>query len=200
MRRRALPAVVALVAALGLVPMLASANHAEVLDPDDATGFLDVARVGVTGDPMQPRWAIETFGEWSAERLWDRGWLFIYFDTFGSARPDYYALLRSNGKRITGVLRRDRPEKSDYTIAGLDPTRPHRAAVAVRVPLARMRFGDVRAEYRWHVETVLINRRCRRVCFDQAPDGEAMVEPRPGASPSPTVTIPSISPSPSPPA
>ncbi len=204
MKRKLAWAVAIMVGAALLIPLLAGASHVEVADPDDADGFLDIRTVRVTDvdDPVSPRWKIVTYAEWSVERLWDKGFLFIYFDTFGTERADYYVVVRSgDGRKMSATLRRDRARKRDYTIAELDPSRPDRFSVAVRVPLGKMTFGDQRLAYRWFVQSLVTSPRCSRVCFDRAPDQAAVTEPRPGASPSPSPTltiVPSITPSGSP--
>ena len=99
MRLRFLAAGVALAVAL---PLLASARHLDVQDPNDTRGLLDVRRVQVVGTD-RPRFTVLTFGRWTTADIYDRGFLLVYLDTFGDERFDYYALLRSVGGSMKAV-------------------------------------------------------------------------------------------------
>ena len=197
--RHAVAAVaVTLLAAAWLVPLLASAGHLPLRDPNDASGPLDVKRVVVGDNDKRPRWTVRTWGRWSAKRIFDRGFVLVFFDTFGGRRFDYYALARSDGYRMRASLWRDRADKPDRLLVGLKEGRPDRRSLAMRVPFTKMRFGKSRVEYYWYAQTLITNRRCRRVCFDRAPNRDAVAEPVPGATPAPTIApttvLPTVTP------
>lgn len=174
MRLRFLIAVI--VAALA-IPLLASARHLDVRDPNDARGPLDVRRVRVIGEE-KPRFTVLTFRRWTTADIYDRGFVLVYLDTFGDERFDYYALLRSVGDSMQGTLFRDRTRNRDFRIATLNTFRMSKDGVSVRIPLRRMRFGTARLHYVWSVQTLMSNGRCRRVCFDRAPDRGGILEPK----------------------
>ncbi len=179
---------VAFVAAAVVVPLVASARHANVVDPNDTRGALDVSLVEVEGNE-KPRWKIVTFDRWTAKQVWDKGFALVYFDTFGAERFDYYALVRSVGDGLKGTLYRDRSAKSDYAVAKLEVWRPNRRTVMVKVPLTKLNIGPDRLSYRWYVQTLMTNTNCRRVCFDRAPDEGAVEEPTAEPAPSPSLTV-----------
>ncbi len=178
MRSRFLAAVVAgtVVAAL-VIPLFASARHLDVRDPNDTRGLLDVRRVRVIGEE-RPRFTVLTFRRWTTADIYDRGFVLVYLDTFGNERFDYYALLRSVGGAMQGTLFRDRSRKRDLRVATLNIFRMSKDGVSVRIPLRSMRFGTTRLHYVWSVQTLMSNGRCRRVCFDRAPDSGGILEPR----------------------
>lgn len=184
------------------IPLIASADHTGVVDRNDTKGPFDVRRVKVRG-ARTPRYDVVTFARWTTARVWDRSYGFVFFDTFGDEAPDYYVLVRSNGRRMKALLYRDRNRKKDRVIGRVKAWRPNKRSFAVKVPLRKMAFPERRLVYYWWVQTLHTGKSCRRVCFDMAPDRDRIVEPVPGAgqspAPSPSVTIvPSVSPSPSP--
>jgi hypothetical protein len=154
---------------------LASAHHVDVTDPDDVDGVLDLRRVSLYGKP--PVWSLKTRRPWRARTIWDRGFLLVALDTFGSARYDYYALIRSDGRRLRAALWRDRSRKKDYRVTWLKTWRPDRRRVKVRLPLRTMTFGKRRRFYRWYSQTLLTGPDCRRTCIDVAPDRSGVREP-----------------------
>lgn len=197
LNRHAVGALAAMILAACLVPFFASAAHVRVRDPNDSEGPLDVRTVVVGKDLKRPRWTVRTWDRWSAKRIFDRGYLLVFFDTFGGRRYDYYTLARSDGYRMRASLWRDRKDKPDRLLVGLQEGRADRRSLAVRVPLGRMRFGSARVEYYWYALTLITNRDCRRVCFDRAPNNDPVAEPVPGATPTPTLTttiLPTITP------
>lgn len=198
MPRRPSPSVlVLLAAAVGVavaLPLLAVAGHVDVRDGDDTRGLLDVRRIEVTGTE-RPTWNVITFSGWSVTEMFDAGYLLVRLDTFGDARYDYYALVRSDGFGMRGTLVRDRKSKPDFNVGSLDAWHPSRTSVKVRVPLRKMRIGDQRVTYGWRVQTLFSSDRCPRVCIDNIPDARAIRETIPGRGPvvTPTVT-PTITP------
>jgi RTX calcium-binding nonapeptide repeat (4 copies) len=139
-------------------------------DEDDAHGFLDVKRVDALLDGAEPVWKIFTISRWSAFKMWDRGFVLLYLDTFGAGISDYYALIRSTGNRLRASLFRN-----GHKMATLRVWRRSSRSVSIGIPLRKLLVGDNRRFYRWRVVT--LTDRCRRTCFDQIPDQGAMVEP-----------------------
>lgn len=170
------------------VPLLAVAGHVEVRDADDTKGLLDVQRIDVTGSE-RPTWNVITFSGWSVARLFDAGYLLVRLDTFGDARFDYYALVRSDGSGLRGTLVRDRKRKPDFNVGALDAWHPTRSSVRVRVPLRKMRIGEQRITYGWRVQTLFSSDNCPRVCIDNIPDDRAVRETIPGRGPVATPTV-----------
>jgi hypothetical protein len=170
------------------VALNASANHIDVTDPNDSPGRLDISRVQVVGTIRRPIWKETTFREWSNRHIYERGFLLVFLDTFGTnQRPDYYALIHSVGTRLTAELFRDRQNKRDFRVSFLDVWRADRRSASVRVPLRKLRFGEQRVEYTWFARTVYSGfQECSNICFDSAPNGQPIIEPRPGVTPSPS--------------
>jgi hypothetical protein len=196
-----LGAVIALVVIGASFPLLAGANHLDPDDPNDVRGPLDVERVRSWGRPRRPGWRVVTFARWTPKRLWDKGFVLVLLDTVGDDRFEYYAFVRSNGSRMRARLFKDRLRRRDRDLGSLATWRPSRRSVSVRVPLRRLRVGNNRAFYRWQVQTLFTGSRCRRVCFDLAPDRGPVVEPLVEPEPTPTITpspTPTITPSPTP--
>lgn len=186
------------VVAAAAVPFVASADHADVDDRNDTKGPFDVARVKVI-EGRKPRYDVVMHPEWTVAGVWDRSYALIYFDTFGGAAPDYYVMVRSDGREMRGLLYRDKARKKDRLISGAKTWRPGKRGFAVRVPLRRMKFPEQRLVYHWWVLTLHSGPSCKRVCFDRAPDTGMVTEPAPGAGPQSPTPTPSISvPTPSP--
>ena len=178
---------VALVASI-VLPLVASAHHADVRDRNDTDGRFDIRLVKLNG--KHPRtWRIQTWQVWSATRAWDAGFMLVYVDTFGTDRPDYYALVRSYGRGMVAHLYRDHERKRDRRISQTRVTRPNRKAVKVAIPFGQLRRRSSRI-FRWYAQTLWTGSTCRRVCFDRAPDRGDVTEP--GA------TTPSVPPTPIP--
>jgi hypothetical protein len=174
--------------ALVAAPLLATARTAPLRDANDTRGPLDVRRVMKSGR-AKPTWRIETGPRWTARRLRDRGYVMLFLDIFGKRRPDHYALLRSDGRRMKGALYRDRAGKRDRRTSSLDVWRRDRHSVSMRVPLRKLSVGKRRDHYNWSVQTLMTSPRCRRTCFDRAPNNGAVEEalgPTPTPSPSPS--------------
>lgn len=195
-------AVAAAVGAISLMPFFAGADPETYRDPNDARGKLDVRRVEVVGTG-RVRYKVDTYPSWKVADVRDRGFVLIFFDTFGGNRFDYYVLVRSTGKKMNATLWRDRRRKRDFKVTSVAAWRPGPRSVSVRVPTGRMKWPETRAFYRWRVQTLFMGRNCRRVCFDLVPDQGAVTVHRPGATPSPSPTgtpspDPTGSPSPAP--
>lgn len=184
----------AAVALAGLlaIPFLASARHLDLRDPDDTRGLLDVRLVEVTGGRNNPRWKVSTFARWSERDVWDTGFVLVRLDTFGTGRADYYALVRSNGRKLSGHLFRDRRKKPDRRLRSVRVRRDGRRSVNIVVELNRLKRRDNK-EYSWFVQTLFSSGNCSSVCIDRVPDRGKVAEP--GTRPNPT---PSLSPLPTP--
>ena len=196
-----------LILSLVAVPWLASARHANLADPRDTDGLLDIKEVRLHGK-KRPMWKTITFPKWGTERVFDRGFALINLDARGDGHFEHYALVRSVGTGMRAELFRNRKRKSDYRIGSLNVWRPDRRSVSVRIPLRKLRVGDNRAYYRWFVQTLMTGQACPRVCIDRAPNQGAIQQPLVEPTPTPTITIepsptvtdeptPSTSPSPS---
>ncbi len=141
-------------------------------DHNDAHGFLDVGKVETDLASDVPVWKVVTRSRWSVFRMWDRGFILIYLDTFGADPADYYALVRSTGKRLRGALYRN-----GHRLAPVGVWREGRRSVSVRIPLRNLFPVVARRFYRWRVLT--LTDRCRRTCFDRVPADGGLVQPRP---------------------
>jgi Ca2+-binding RTX toxin-like protein len=139
-------------------------------DENDTHGFLDVKHVDSFLETDEPVWRVVTISRWSVFRMWDRGFVLLYLDTFGGDLPDYYALIRSVGSRLRATLYRN-----GHRLAALPVWRRNRRSVSIRVPFDKLLMGADRPFYRWRVVT--LTDRCRNTCFDRIPDDGAMVEP-----------------------
>jgi hypothetical protein len=184
---RAAAAVVVVCVALA-IPLLAAARRGALRDGNDTKGPLDIRRVRLIGE-TKPVWKTFMGRRWTARRLRDRGFVLVFLDTFAGERADYYVLARSTGSRLQATLYRDRAARGDRRVMRLDLWRRDRRSVSVRVPLRRLRVGAQRDRFDWYVQTLMSSGRCRRVCFDRAPNRGAVEEPLGGAptpSPSPS--------------
>lgn len=173
MRRVALTA--ALCGLLLCSPLGASAGHVDPGDGNDTAGPLDVRRVVAWARNSNPVWTIRTWNRWTRRSIWDSGHLLVHFDSFGSAGFDYYALIRSTGTRMRGLLFRA-ADGRDYVVSGLEVWRPDGRSVAVVVPLRRLRLPVTRTYYRWLVRTLYTGNGCGRVCIDRVPDAGPVTE------------------------
>ncbi len=172
--RRARIALTAVVS-IAVLAAPAIAGIPGIRDPNDTRADLDVRKVERFGID-RPGFHIITCCRWRAKGIWDRGYALVRFDTFDGKRFDYYALVRSNGSKLLASLWRDRRDSDTY-ITSLQEWRPNRRSLTVRVPLSRMFLGGPRRlTYRWKVQTMLTGDRCRRVCFDRAPNNSAVKE------------------------
>jgi hypothetical protein len=181
-----------------LMTVVAGAHDTDFQDPDDARGKLDVRQVRLAHAPGPPTWTIVTFGEWTIPRMWDRGYLMILLDTQSGVGPEYYLLVRSTGTALQGSLWRARAYGPDSYLGSVPTRRPSRRSASVQVSLKRLTFGASRSFYRWWAQTVYTNHVCPRTCHDRAPNGGAVLQWRPGRSPTPSPPSQSPSPSPSP--
>jgi len=187
------------VTALASLIAVALANHSQLADPNDTRGLLDVRRVEVKGKMRRPHWKVLTFNMWRPVQIFDSGFAIVHLDTFGGPRFDYFALVRSNGRKLLASLWRDRKTKRDFKMGRLMVWRPTKSSFSVRVPLGKMRIGKRRIAYEWSLETLFTSDACRKVCIDFVPDEGRVTEPLPAPTPSVTATPdPTETPSPTP--
>ena len=206
--RRALPFVLACVTVVGVtVAALAggSASRARVDDPNDTKGALDIRRIWFEPDAGPPRWTVVLYSAWPSDQLRDRGFLFVFLDTIGDPDDDYYAAIRSDGRRLTGSLWRTPRHGPDVRLAGLVVKRGSDPNIVVQIPLNQLEIGGFRAVYRWWAISTFSGRVCRTTCVDAVPDEGAFEQPigtpttTPTATPTTTPTAtPTVTPSPSP--
>ena len=178
-----------------LVAAIAGAHDADITDANDTPGKLDIREVRLGHKTGPPRWSIVTFGEWGTKQIWDRGYLIVMLDTRRGVAPEHYLLVRSAGTTLVGSLWRIRTVGPDSFLGPVPVRRWSLRSATVQVGLARLEFGASRSFYRWWAETLFTGDLCRRTCHDRAPDVDAVLQWRPGMSPSPSPS-PSGSPSP----
>ena len=191
--RRILPFLIGtLVVAIAAATLaMAGGTRAQVDDPNDVGGALDVRRVWF--DPLAgpPRWTVLTFAAWDVEQIRDRGFVFVFLDTAGAERDDYYALLRADGSRLTGALWRDSVRGADVRIRSLGVMREDGSSLAVGVPVGPL-LGPFRTSYAWWVVTTFTGQVCRATCVDRVPDSgvfdEPVGSPTATATPSPSLS------------
>jgi hypothetical protein len=200
--RRSLPFAVAFLTAAGVTAAAlagGASSRAQVQDANDTRGLLDVRRVWFEPEADPPRWTIVTFSPWTPELTRDRGFVFVFVDTMGDQRFDYYAVIVSNGRHLSGSLWRDPRRGLDVRLLGLDVRRDSDMDVAVRIPLDKLEIGGVRTVYRWSVVTTFTGRVCRATCIDRIPDDGTFEQPLVTSTLTPTATAtPTVTPTPSP--
>ena len=204
--RRLLPCVLALLTVAGVTAAAfagGSTTRAQTEDPNDTKGMLDVRRVWFEPEAGPPRWTVVTFRPWTEELTRDRGYVFVYLDTMGDERFDFYVLILSNGRRLSGSLWRDPKNGTDVRISALDVKRDSVFNVALRIPLGLLDIGEFRTVYRWTVVTTFTGHVCRATCVDRVPDEGTFEQPIGSSTPTPTTTptptpTPTVSPSVSP--
>jgi len=180
---------VVLVTAASLSTMFAKATHQDRKDGNDVSGKLDIRAVNTFGSISRPGWEIIASSRTTARSLRDRGFILVHLDTFGDTRPDYYALVSSNGSSFKGRLWRDLASRPDRVVGTVPVSRPDRFSVTVRVPLSKMNLGGkMRLTYRWWARSLFTGTGCRRVCIDRAPSKGVVTENNGKPSPSPTDT------------
>lgn len=192
MKRGLVPLAMVVVAVGVSIPLLATARHLTIQDANDTKGILDVRRAEMPGGG---RWKVTSWVRWKTANIWDRGFTFVFLDTFGGSRADYYVLVSSNGRKLTGALHRDRERGNDRMIRSVRARHPSAKVVNVAIPMDQLRRRDSGA-FSWYVLTAMSGDNCRRVCFDRAPDSGAIAEP--GPRPTPTVPTPTVTPTPTP--
>jgi hypothetical protein len=183
--RRGAAALTTLAVVAGLALPVLAARLLAVDDPADTRGLLDVHEVRFD-DPSDgpPAWTVITFDEWTVRQIWDRGDVLLHLDTFGSADPDYFVLVRSDRNTLVATLWRDR--ETDRRLFAVPVSKHGSRGVEVKVPLRKLTIGSGRTLYRWYVTTLFIGSHCHQPCIDDAPDATMIEEPLPSVSPSPS--------------
>jgi hypothetical protein len=197
--RRSLPFAVACVTVVGVTAAALAGGpspRAQVQDPNDTRGLMDVRRVWFEPEVHPASWTIVTYAALTPERTRDRGYVFVFLDTMGDARFEYYALIRSNGRRFSGSLWRDPTRGSDVRLLGLGVRQDSDSSVAVRIPLGQVDFGAFRTVYRWSVVTTYTGGTCRATCIDHVPDEGTFEQPI--GTPTTTTPMPTPTPTPTP--
>jgi hypothetical protein len=188
--------VAALVASLAAV-LPASAHHADPTDPNDTPGKLDVRAVELDHDARPPVWRIETFAPWTVHEMWDRGFFVVMLDTKGDADLDHLAIVRSDGRKLVGVLYAVRQDGTQKPIGSLSAAKDGSRGMTIAVPLRRLSIGAARQSYFWSVLVTYTGNVCQATCFDAVPDVGMVEQPLPGVTPTPTPS-PTVSPTPTP--
>lgn len=173
------------------VVVFAVSGRTSYPDGNDTRGVLDVEVVHYDKVPDEPQsWTVVTIAPWRIGQLWDAGYITVWFDTEGAESPDHYALVRSTGSRLDGVLIRvsHQPGGRDRVVATLRVWRKTNDGVSVRVPLALLDVGPFKESYRWWVVTSLTTEKCPATCLDRVPDRGSVEQWLPGMSPTPTPT------------
>jgi hypothetical protein len=171
--------------------VLAADGRTSYPDGNDTRGVLDVEVVHYDKVPAEPQsWTVVTIARWGIGQLWDSGYITVWFDTEGAEAPDHYALVRSTGRRLEGVLMRISRQAGgrDRVVATLKVWRKTNDGVSVRIPLAFLDVGPFRESYRWWVVTSLTTGKCPATCLDRVPNRGAVEQWLPGMSPTPTPT------------
>jgi hypothetical protein len=179
---------IACLAVLVVGSMSARAAHQDLSDGDDVKGRLDIRRVGMWGPHSNSGFRITTFRSWSTRFVWDSGFFVVNVDSFGTPRFDYYVLVRSTGRRMEGLLFRDRETRRDRMIRKIRVGRPDSKSVSFRFPWNDIRFPEKRRYFRWRAQSLFTNDYCPNVCIDNAPNRGAVrtdVRPEPSATATP---------------
>lgn len=200
-------AAVAVVLAAAATAASQTVGRAMFDDPNEVAGLLDVRRVWFDPEAGPPLWTIVTYLEWRTQDVRDRGFVVVRIDTFGDERPDYYALIRSDGRELSASLWRDPRHGADVRVRGLRVVRTNRTNVQVSVAIGALDVGAHRSVYRWSVVSLFTGATCPGTCADAVPDEGVVEQLLPGASPTPTPTstptptpTPTVTPTPTPPA
>jgi hypothetical protein len=173
----------------------AAVGRAQLDDPNDTRGPLDVRRVWFDAGAGPPQWTVVTFSPWSPEETEDRAFAFVFLDTKKGAHPDYYVVIRSTGHSLSGSLWRDLDGPVDIRLGPVGVSMASGdVGVTVEVPLGRLEFGALRTSYRWSVLTTFTGRVCRVTCVDHVPDQGTLEQPLGTPTATPTIS-PTTSPS-----
>lgn len=168
---------VALLAGATAVTLPASAafgRPAELKDPPDARGPLDIRRIELRGTE-DVRFKISTGTGWTARRVHDRGYFLVRLDTLGTPHFDHFALVRSVGRALEGSLWRDSRRRDPRLLRFVRARRPNRRTASVLVPLQAMRVR--KSHFRWAVQSLWSGWPCDRTCIDSAPQRGGVIRP-----------------------
>jgi hypothetical protein len=157
------------------LPTSATATHQDLSDDRDVKGRFDVRRVEMWGPHSNSGFQIETFRKWRPRIVWDAGFFIVNVDSFGKPRFDYYVMVRSTGRKMQGLLFRDRETKRDFVMRTVRVWRPNSRSVKFRFPWRAVRFPDTRRFFRWNAQSLYTNDFCPNVCIDNVPDNGTIV-------------------------
>jgi hypothetical protein len=175
-------AIVVLVSAATALGALSKASRLEVADPKESRSRLDVREVDAGSTARDLVFTVLTWRRWRTSQIRDRGYLLIHLDPRTGSR--YYVLVRSGGRAMSGVLFRKQAGR-DTRAGRLKVWRSDRKSVSVRIPRGRLAFPAPGGQYSWRVQSLTTGERCKRVCFDLAPDAVDAVDTVPPAAASP---------------
>ena len=190
----AIAVVLVLVAAVVLAVLPAGAHHTDFTDGNDVQGRFDVRSVEHAHDARPRKWLVTMFGKWTARNTWDAGYVILNLDTLDGPQMDYYAVVRSDGRRMRATVHRDRSRGKDPVVAKPRAWKSGRS-VGFEIPWSKLKVAEFRDDYRWSVQTLWVGGACPATCFDFAPNGGAMI-PQPYPTPSPTDTVTRQTPAP----
>ena len=166
-------AAVVLLSAATALGAFSKASRLEIADPKETRNRLDVREVDTGSTAQDLVFTVLTWRRWSAPQIRDSGYLLIHLDPRTERR--YYALVRSSGRAMSGVLFRKQAGR-DTRAGRLTVWRSDRKSVSVRIPRRRLALPAPGGQYAWRVQSVTTGQRCKRVCFDWAPDAADVVE------------------------
>lgn len=190
--------VVAVLASWGLSAIIpALAARTTLGDANDSPGRLDLQHIRFDQDTGPASWAVRTFDSWTVKDVQDRGFVLMILDTLGSPDEDYLVVVRSDGRKLIGLLLRRRANGRDVVVGRVRVAKTGAEGVSVTVGMGKLKFGPKRTSYFWWVLAQFTGEACPRTCLDRAPDDRAVQQEVPSPSPTPPPS-PTDSPSPSP--
>ncbi len=173
-------ATIAVLISAGSAPgALSKASRLEVADPKESHSRLDVREVDADSTARDLVFTVLTWRRWRAPQIRDRSYLLIHLDPRSGSR--YYALVRSGGGGMSAVLFHKQGGR-DVRAGRLKVWRTDRKSVSVRIPRRRLALPPPGGQYSWRVQSLTTGKRCKRVCFDLAPDAGDAVETVPPAA------------------
>ncbi|MEX2275086.1 MAG: hypothetical protein WEA10_05940 [Actinomycetota bacterium] len=182
----AIAVVLVLVAAVILAVLPAGAHHTDFVDGNDVEGRFDVRSVEHAHEARPRKWLVTMVNKWTIRNTWDTGYVVLNLDTLNGPQMDYYAVIRSDGRRLHAQVHRDRARGKDPIVAKPRAWKTGRS-VGFEIPWSRLKVAEWRVDYRWSVQTLWVGGPCPATCFDFAPNGGAMI-PQPYPTPTDTVT------------
>ncbi len=158
------------------------APQVTISDTKDTKGVLDVRTVRLQS--KGGTWfTVIMRKKWTPMKIWDRGNVFVFFDTRGDEGEEYYALVRSDGRTLLGDLWKSK-KGAPHHVATLVLSRRSGDGVTIKIPMKKLKFGKKRTTYSWWAITAYTGTKvCRAVCFDRVPDHGSEEQPRPGFKP-----------------
>ena len=85
-----------------------------------------------------------TYQPFSAEQTRERGFVFVYLDTFGDEGFDYYAMILSNGRHLSSSLWLEPRRGPDVRLMGLVVRHDSVTDVSVRIRSGEIDVGAFR--------------------------------------------------------